>query len=114
MNIYHYHPETKKYLGNGVADVDPMDSNNHLIPANATTVECTLEETEGFIRVFNEETEQWEQEAVLTAEPLGWADNRRLNYPPIGDQLDDLFRAGAFSTEMTAQIQQVKDDYPKE
>jgi len=39
---------------------------------------------------------------------------RQKEYPPIGDQLDDLFKAGAFSTEMTATIQAVKDKYPKE
>ena len=39
---------------------------------------------------------------------------RRTKYPSIGDQLDDLFKAGAFSTEMTAKIQAVKDKYPKE
>ena len=36
------------------------------------------------------------------------------SYPSIGDQLDDLFKAGAFSTEMAATIQAVKDKYPKE
>ena len=40
--------------------------------------------------------------------------NRQPEYPSIGDQLDDLFKAGAFSTEMTAKIQAVKDKYPKE
>ena len=39
--------------------------------------------------------------------------NRQPEYPSIGDQLDDLFKAGAFSTEMTAKIQAVKDKYPK-
>ena len=34
-------------------------------------------------------------------------------YPPIGDQLDALFHAGAFTPEMTAIIQAVKDKYPK-
>ena len=43
-----------------------------------------------------------------------YARNRRPEYPDIGDQLDDLFKAGAFSTEMTATIQAVKDKYPKE
>jgi len=38
---------------------------------------------------------------------------RRSEYPPIGDQLDDLFHAGAFSDEMTAKIQAVKDTHPK-
>ena len=40
--------------------------------------------------------------------------NRQPEYPDIGDQLDDLFKAGAFSTEMTAKIQAVKDKYPKD
>ena len=43
-----------------------------------------------------------------------YARSRKGEYPDIGDQLDDLFKAGAFSTEMTATIQAVKDKYPKE
>jgi len=42
-----------------------------------------------------------------------YARSRKDEYPDIGDQLDDLFHAGAFSTEMTAAIQAVKDKYPK-
>ena len=41
---------------------------------------------------------------------------RRLRaacYPAIGDQLDALYHAGVFPTEMAAQIQAVKDQYPK-
>ena len=38
---------------------------------------------------------------------------RKPEYPDIGDQLDDLFKAGAFSDEMTAKIKAVKDKYPK-
>jgi hypothetical protein len=38
---------------------------------------------------------------------------RRDVYPDIGDQLDDLFHAGAFSEEMGAKLQAVKDQYPK-
>ena len=34
-------------------------------------------------------------------------------YPPIGDQLDDLFRHGAFSPEMAATLQAVKTAHPK-
>ena len=41
-------------------------------------------------------------------------DAKRANdYPSIGDQLDDLFKAGHFSDEMSAQIQAVKDKHPK-
>jgi len=38
---------------------------------------------------------------------------RAVEYPAIGDQLDDLFKQGAFSAEMAAKIQAVKDKYPK-
>lgn len=34
-------------------------------------------------------------------------------YPNIGDQLDDLYKSGAFSDGMTAKIKKVKDDNPK-
>ena len=39
---------------------------------------------------------------------------RREEYPDIREQLDDLFKAGVFSTAMTARIQAVKDRYPKQ
>jgi hypothetical protein len=38
---------------------------------------------------------------------------RALEYPSIGDQLDALFKAGLFPEEMAAQIQAIKDKYPK-
>lgn len=47
-------------------------------------------------------------------DPNEYKDKRQFEYPNIGDQLDDLFHAGAFSTEMTAQIQAVKDKHPKD
>ena len=43
-----------------------------------------------------------------------YKEQRKFEYPNVGDQLDDLFKAGAFSTEMTATLQAVKDKYPKE
>jgi len=42
-----------------------------------------------------------------------YAEKRATEYPQIGDQLDDLFHKGAFSTEMAATLQAVKDKYPK-
>lgn len=38
---------------------------------------------------------------------------RAPEYPSIGDQLDALFKAGVFPADMAAQIQAVKDKYPK-
>lgn len=38
---------------------------------------------------------------------------REIAYPSIGDQLDALFKAGVFPPDMAAQLQAVKDKYPK-
>ena len=40
-------------------------------------------------------------------------EKRKLRYPPIGDQLDDLYKQGVFSADMTAKLKKVKDDNPK-
>jgi hypothetical protein len=44
---------------------------------------------------------------------LSYQEKRVMEYPSIGDQLDALFHAGVFPAEMAAQIQAVKDKYPK-
>lgn len=50
---------------------------------------------------------------ISRLESLQYKSNRASEYPSIGDQLDDLFKAGAFSGEMLAKIQAIKDKYPK-
>jgi hypothetical protein len=45
---------------------------------------------------------------------LTYAEKRASEYPAIGDQLDALFHAGVFPADMAAQIQAIKDKYPKE
>ena len=50
-------------------------------------------------------------EALVAAN--AYKDQRRAEYPAIGDQLDALFHAGVFPAEMAAAIQAVKDKYPK-
>jgi len=47
-------------------------------------------------------------------DPNAYKQQRVTEYPPIGDQLDALFKAGVFPAEMEAVIQAVKDKYPKE
>ena len=44
---------------------------------------------------------------------IKYRDERKSEYPDIGDQLDDLYKKGAFSTEMAAKIKAVKDAHPK-
>ena len=45
-------------------------------------------------------------------DPDAYKSKRAPEYPPIGDQLDALFKAGAFPADMAAKIQAVKDKYP--
>lgn len=53
-------------------------------------------------------------DAKLAAEnAVSYRAQRAAEYPAIGDQLDALFHAGLFPAEMAAQIQAVKDAYPK-
>jgi hypothetical protein len=52
--------------------------------------------------------------AKTLANSREYKNQRSVEYPPIGDQLDALFKAGLFPPEMAAQIQAVKDKYPKQ
>jgi hypothetical protein len=51
MKIFHYDEQTGELIGEGVADADPLDAGNWLIPAHATNVEPP-EAVEGSTRHF--------------------------------------------------------------
>lgn len=44
---------------------------------------------------------------------LTYAEKRAAEYPPIGDQLDALWKGGAEAEAMLAKVQAVKAKYPK-
>lgn len=52
---------------------------------------------------------------IIEAEKIAsqYKEDRKKSYPSIGDQLDALFHAGVFPSEMAARIQAVKDQHPK-
>jgi hypothetical protein len=60
-----------------------------------------------------EEAEEKLQELLQEYEIKKYQRQRAPEYPSIGDQLDALFHAGVFPSEMAEQIQAVKDKYPK-
>ena len=49
----------------------------------------------------------------LQPKPAGYAEKRISEYPPIGDQLDALWKGGAAAADMLARVQAVKIKYPK-
>lgn len=59
--------------------------------------------------LVDEEVARMEAERLATE----YQRQRAAEYPPVGDQLDALFHAGAFPEEMAAKLQAVKDKYPK-
>ncbi len=52
-------------------------------------------------------------ELNTAAAAVKYKSDRKVAYPEIGDQLDDLYKQGAFSTDMAAKLKKVKDDNPK-
>jgi hypothetical protein len=51
------------------------------------------------------------QQAALAA--TEYQRQRAAEYPPIGDQLDALWKGGEVAAAMLAQVQAVKTKYPK-
>jgi hypothetical protein len=45
--------------------------------------------------------------------PTPYDHARKAEYPPIGDQLDALWKGGEAAEEMLARIQEIKNKYPK-
>jgi len=83
---------------------------------------CTGVDAVGTGQFSNEESlwgftyEQLTQKiAEIEAEDiaLSYQGKRVLEYPPIGDQLDALWKGGTAATEMLAKVQAVKAKYPK-
>jgi hypothetical protein len=130
MQIYHYDNETGEYIANGVADPDPLVSGNWLIPAHATHIP-PIASVEGKSVFFR--NGEWIHDDLRTPadwiptsnnpelpppnenliEQIPYTVKRMREYPSIGDQLDALFHAGVFPPEMAAQLQAIKDRYPK-
>lgn len=46
-------------------------------------------------------------------DPEAYIAKRQREYPPIGDQLDALWKGGEAAAEMLAKVQAVKAKYPK-
>ena len=74
---------------------------------------------EGDIQLTSEEEAEWNALQVELAlqktqrQKLQYQQNRAAEYPPIGDQLDALWKGGDAATAMLAQVQAVKAKYPK-
>jgi len=73
----------------------------------------TIEWTEGTTEISKADIDAKKAELETEWDSQAYARTRQPLYPDIGDQLDDLYKEGAFSAAMTAKIKKVKDDNPK-
>ena len=81
--IYALYPQTVKTVGTDAFDKD----------GNQITIDLT-------------QVNAW-------VDPEAYKSKRQAEYPPIGDQLDALWKGGDAATEMLAKVQAVKTKYPK-
>jgi hypothetical protein len=85
----------------------------HTTIVNVTTGEITqVPLTEAELAVFAQEKAIQDAKNIELAKTQYQRD-RAKEYPPIGDQLDALWKGGEASTTMLAQVQAVKSKYPK-
>jgi hypothetical protein len=123
MLVYHYDEETKEFLYEEEAHIDPLETlakvkNVYLLPANAT-FEKPLEAKEGFRVVFDN---SWKYEAIPVEieeekepESLTYAEKRAMEYPSIQDQLDMIYWDKVNGTNTWQEnITEIKVKYPKE
>ncbi len=59
--------------------------------------------------IISQETQRLEKQDEL----LSYRRLRAAEYPPVGDQLDALWKGGDAATEMLLKVQAVKAKYPK-
>jgi hypothetical protein len=65
-------------------------------------------------RITQEEADKIKADKAAAAyAALSYAEKRRQEYPPIGDQLDALWKGGVQAEAMKATIQAIKAKYPK-
>ena len=99
-----------KFIFNAVDTLDPEGT---------TSISVTDDDTDQILFLSNPKKITVQQiidkipEVEAEYDEQAYARARQPLYPKIGDQLDDLYHKGAFSTEMEAKIKKVKDDNPK-
>jgi hypothetical protein len=117
MKIYHYNPVTLQYIGEGLADQDPLEQGKWLVPANATLVNPLPTQDSKTIHFVNG---QWVYQDIPQVEPepeqieLTYAQKRATEYPDFRDYLDGVVKGD--QAQIQAYIDAcnaVKNKYPK-
>ena len=73
----------------------------------------TIDDTEGATDKNGKKVTIDQKLVDAWVDPDEYKQLRKSEYPPIREQLDALYHAGAFSDEMAATIKAIKVKYPK-
>ena len=73
----------------------------------------TIDDTDGARDAQGNQVEIDMDSVNAWVDPNAYKSKRAAEYPPIGDQLDALWKGGDAATEMLAKVQAVKTKYPK-
>ena len=93
---------TIEFLGKGTNEYTLNDSKTAIKEWRGSDAQPTPSEL----------TKGWSDYQAAQA-AIKYKTNRATQYPPIGDQLDALYHANLFPTEMAEKIRTVKDRNPK-
>lgn len=94
MNIYHFHPATGVFLGQGEADADPLDEGNWFLPAHCTTL-APPSVGAGFFAAFDGAAWQTVAEPEPTPPPLppSAAEVKAVNLRRVDADVDAIYAA---------------------
>lgn len=87
MKIYHYNATNGAYIGDGMADIDPLEAGKYLIPACATEI-APPEQQEGKVVIFDAIENAWMYVDEMFAEtPKGTPAQKMTQIRAIRNQL---------------------------
>jgi len=116
MKIYNYHPDTYEYLGEGVADPDPLEPGNWLIPGSSVTF-SPPDPVEG--KKIHFEDGAWVYKDIPPppenpTDNFTYSDFRKFEYPDFADYLDGIVKGDQQQIDdYIAKCLAVKAKYPK-
>ena len=86
--------------------IEAINSNAKVVVRGNDIDSCEIEWLEGTSEISKEDIK-----AKISS--MEYISKRQLEYPPIGEQLDMIYRAGQGGDEFQKAIKAIKDKYPK-
>ncbi len=120
MKIYNYNADSGQFVGESIADADPLSHGEWLVPAHATTIEPPQTTDKQFAAFDGASWAVFDIPAPIepvqepTQEPT-YQQLRMMEYPPMADYLDGIVKGDTAQVEAyIAACLAIKAKYPKQ